>query len=153
MDLKTTIKAFSESDVKATPGIEQQAMRRLVGTDLCPSERIRVTLASFEAGMKSPFHWFLIEACFYVVSGRGLVRDIEGKTHDVGPGSVVYVSPGIAASFEWEFTEPTKLLSIRGTTDPEKNIQFNIADKSKMESSIELDYLVKRGGTKLPSFY
>ncbi len=61
--------------------------------------------------------------------------------------------PGLAGAFEWEFTERTTLIGVRGTTDPEKNIQLNIADKSTMESSLTLDYLASRGLTQLKSFY
>ena len=80
------------------------------------------------------------------------MRDIEGRTYDIGPGSVVYAPPGIAGSHEWDIKEPLQLLSVRATTDPEKNIQFEV-DKASKESSIGFDYLMSRGGAKFKSFY
>ncbi|MGH7847204.1 MAG: hypothetical protein ACREQW_18820 [Candidatus Binatia bacterium] len=61
--------------------------------------------------------------------------------------------PGLSGAFEWEFKEKTTLIGVRGTTDPAKNIQFNIADKSTMESSLTFDYLASRGLAELKSFY
>jgi mannose-6-phosphate isomerase-like protein (cupin superfamily) len=157
VEVKSTIKVFKESDLKVTPPEDQHVVKTLIGGDKCPSERIRMILATFEGGttpfQASTLHWFLVETSFYVISGRAVIRDIEGKSYDVGPGSVIYVPPGLAGAFEWEFKEKTTLIGVRGTTDPEKNIQFNIADKSTMESSVTLDYLVNRGLAQLKSFY
>jgi len=157
VEVKSTIKVFKESDLKVTPPEDQHIVKTLVGGEKCPSERIRMILATFEGGTRpiqaTTLHWFIVETAFYVISGRAVVRDIEGKSYDVGPGSVIYVPPGLAGAFEWEFKEKTTLIGVRGTTDPTKSIQFNIADKSKMESSLTLDYLVNRGLTELKSFY
>jgi mannose-6-phosphate isomerase-like protein (cupin superfamily) len=157
VEVNSTIRVFHESDVNVAAGPEGQVIKTLVGTESLPTDRIRLLVATFEAGT-TPFqattlHWFLIETAFYVVSGRALIRDIEGHSYEVGPGSVIYVPPGVAGAFEWEFKERTKLIGIRASTDPEKNIQFNIADKSTLESSVTLDYLVKRGLAELKSFY
>jgi len=157
VEVKSTIRIFNEAEVKVPPGEAEHVVKTVVGGDVCPSERIRMIVATFEAG-KTPFqattlHWFVVETAFYVLSGKAVIRDIEGKSYDVGPGNVIYVPPGLAGAFEWEFKERTTLVGVRGTTDPEKNIQLNIADKSTMESSLTLDYLVSRGLTQLKSFY
>ena len=142
MEVKSTLKVFSETDVPAGPGVVPgHRTKRLAGTPERPSERIRAMLASFEPGTLEHLHWHLVEAFYYVISGRAIVRDIEGNTHNVGPGSVLYAPPGIAGSHGWEAKEKLQLLVIRATTDPERIIQI-IVDQSTKESKIKLDQLV-----------
>lgn len=149
MELKSTLKVFNESDLPSSPGIAQgQTTKRLAGSAEHPSERIGVILASFKPGTIEHLHWHLTEAFHYIISGRGIVRDIEGNSYEVGPGSVVYAPPGILGSHEWEIKEDLQLISIKATTDPEKIIQFTV-DKSTMESKVDLDYLIKRGAAAL----
>jgi mannose-6-phosphate isomerase-like protein (cupin superfamily) len=85
----------------------------------------------------------LIEAFYYVISGRAVMRDIEGKTYDICPGSVIYAPPGISASHSWEIKEQLQLISIRATTDLEKIIQFDVNPSTK-DSSVSLTHLEMR---------
>ena len=84
--------------------------------------------------------------------GRATLTDVEGKSHDVGPGSVMYISPGIACAHSWKIIERLQLIAIRAETSPEKNIQFEV-DTSTMKSSIKFDYLLKQRGAAFKSFY
>ena len=111
-----------------------------------PSEKVRVILANFKPGTHENLHWHLIEAFYYVISGRAVMTDIEGKTYDIGPGSVVYAPPGIAGSHSWDIKEQLQLISFRATTDSEKTIQFDV-DSSTKQSSIPLSHLVNRQAT------
>jgi mannose-6-phosphate isomerase-like protein (cupin superfamily) len=112
-----------------------------------------VRLATFKPGTLEHLHWHLIEVFYYVISGRAIMRDIEGRTYDVGPGSVVYAPPGIAGSHEWDVIEELQLIAVRATTDPERTIQFTV-DKKTMGSHIEFDFLMRRGGGEFKkSFY
>ncbi|MEE8442346.1 MAG: cupin domain-containing protein, partial [Dehalococcoidia bacterium] len=90
--------------------------------------------------------WHLIEVFYYVISGRAVVTDIEGKSHDVGPGSVVYARPGIAGSHSWDIQERLQLIAIRATADPEKTFQFDV-DIATKRSSVDLDHSEKRQAT------
>ena len=82
-----------------------------------------------------------------------MVRDIEGRSYEVGPGDVVYGPPGMQGAHEWEVKETLQLLTIKATNAPERAIQFNI-DRATMESKAELGYLVERGAADLKqSFY
>lgn len=153
MELKSTLKVFNAADVKEGPGIvEGQTIRRLIGNDERPSERIHAILASFIPGIHEPLHWHFIEAFYYVISGRAVMTDIEGKRYDLGPGSVVYAPAGIAGTHDWDIKEQLQLIGVRGTTDPEKMIQFTV-DESTKESSIEFEFLMRRGATAFKSFY
>ncbi len=87
-----------------------------------------------------------------LMSGRAIVRDIEGRSYDIGPGSVIYAPPGIAGSHEWEVIEQVQLISPRATTEPERGIQFTV-DKNSKVSSIEFDHLLRRGGSRFETFY
>jgi len=147
MELKSTLKVFNESDVPSAPGIAQgQEIKRLAGSADHPSERISVVLASFKAGTHENLHWHLVEVFYYVISGRAVMTDIEGKTHDIGPGSIVYATPGIAGSHSWDIKEPLQLIAVRATADPEKNIQFDV-DLATGQSSVSIDYLAERQAT------
>ena len=144
MEIKSTLKVFNEVDVPYTPGIAQgQEIKRLAGSADHPSERLSVILASFKPGTYEELHWHLVEKFYYVISGRAVMTDIEGKTYDIGPGSVVYATPGITASHSWDIKEPLQLIAIRATADPEKNIQFDV-DLATRRSSVSIDYLVER---------
>ena len=147
MELKSTLKVFNEADVASREGVTKgQTVKQLAGSAEHPSEKIRVVLASFKPGTHENLHWHLIEAFYYVISGRAVMTDIEGKTHDIGPGSVVYAPPGIAASHSWDIKEQLQLVSIRATTDPENTIQFDV-DISSKESSLPLSHLTDRQAT------
>jgi mannose-6-phosphate isomerase-like protein (cupin superfamily) len=147
VELKSTLKVFNERDVASKEGVTKgQTVKQLAGDAEHPSEKIRVVLASFKPGTHENLHWHLIEAFYYVISGRAVMTDIEGKTYDIGPGSVVYAQPGIAASHSWDIKEQLQLVSIRATTEPEKTIQFDV-DPSTKESSLPLSHLINRQAT------
>jgi mannose-6-phosphate isomerase-like protein (cupin superfamily) len=149
MELKSTLQVFNESDLPSSPGVVQgQTVKWLAGNAEHPSERIGAILASFKPGVLEHLHWHLTEAFHYIISGRAILRDIEGNSYDIGPGSVVYAPPGLLGSHEWEVIEELRLISIKGTTDPERIIQFTV-DKSTKESKVELDYLIKCGAADL----
>jgi quercetin dioxygenase-like cupin family protein len=142
MDLKSTLKVFRETDVPSGPGVVPgHTTRRLAGNAERPSERIMAMSASFKTGTVEHLHWHLIEAFYYVISGSAVVRDIEGKTYNVEPGSVIYAPPGIAGSHGWEAKEELRLLVIRPTTDPARIFQITV-DESTRESRIKFSQLV-----------
>ena len=107
-----------------------------------------VGLAIFNLGTLEHLHRHLIEVFYYVISGRAVMTDIEGKTYGIGPGSVIYAPPGIESSHEWHIKESLQLIAIRASTDPEKNIQFTV-DKKTLQSSIDFEYMERRGAVKI----
>ena len=123
MDLKSTLMVFNEADVQSGPGIVKgQSVKRLAGNPQHPSEKVMVSLASFKPGTLEKLHWHLIEASYYVMSGRAIMRDIEGKTYNIGPGSIIYVPSGIEGSHEWDIQEELRMIGFHASTDPEKMI-------------------------------
>ena len=153
MPIKSTLLVFNEADLKTEPGAAKGiTVKTLVGNKERPSERLCVNLPTIQSGTLEHLHWHLIEAFNYVISGRAVVRDIEGRSYEIGPGSVLYAPPGIAGSHEWEVKEQVQLISPRATTDSERSIQFTV-DKNSKVSSIEFDYLVRRAGSRFKSFY
>ena len=99
MELKSTLRVFIQTEASEGPGIAKgQTIRVLAGSAQYPTEKIWVTLASFKPGTHEYLHWHLIEVFYYVISGRAVMKDIEGKSHDIGPGSVVYAPPGLLGS-------------------------------------------------------
>ena len=141
MELKSSLSVFNEAEIPAGQGIVSgQIRKRLAGNADHPSERILAILATFKPGTLEPLHWHVVEAFHYVISGRAVVRDIEGHAHEVGPGSVIYAPPGITGSHEWEVQEELQLLAIRATTDVERSLQITV-DPSTRESRIELKQL------------
>ena len=145
MEIRTTLKVFNEADVAGAPGVvgNGQLVKQLAGSPEHPTERLTVMLVSFEAGLHEHLHWHLIEVFYYVISGRAVMKDIEGKTYDIGPGSVIYASPGIAGSHSWDIKERLQLVAIRATADPERTIQFDVDEATRM-STMPLDRLAKR---------
>lgn len=152
-ELISTLRVFNEADLKSKPGVHpNQTGKHLVGGAECPSERIDVKLMSFVSGAHAPLHWHPTEAFYYVISGRAVVTDIEGKTYDVGPGTGIYYPPGITGSHQWDVKEPMQLMTVRATNDNSKLLQFKV-DKSTMESSIELHRLIRHNAVQFKSIY
>jgi mannose-6-phosphate isomerase-like protein (cupin superfamily) len=151
--LKSTLVVFNEADLKGGPGVvEGQTMKMLVGSDERPSERLSVALATFKPGTLEKLHWHLIEGVYYVISGRAVMKDIEGKRHNLGPGSVIYAPAGIAGSHDWDIREELKLIGIRATNDPSRLIQFDV-DETTKRSTIEFKQLMRWGVAKFKSLY
>ncbi len=154
MKIKSALQVFNESREPVSPGVVPGlTIKKLAGCAEHPTEKISVGLATFAPGSHEHLHWHLIETFHYIVAGRGIVRDIEGNSFEVGPGDVVYGPPGLTGAHEWEVKETLQLLTIKATNSAERAIQFNM-DRSTMESKADLEYLVQRGVADMKnSFY
>jgi len=153
MELKSTLRVLNQADLRSEPGAAQGiTIKNLMGNDERLTDRLAVALATIRAGMLEHLHWHLIEAFNYVISGRAVIRDVEGRSYDIGRGSMIYAPPGIAGSHEWDVKEQVQLISPRATTNPVASLQFTVDEVSK-QSAIDYDYLVRRGGTLFKSFY
>src|SRR5829696_8751387 len=109
-----TLRITHESETAGGPGPAgpRQRYQALVGTADSPTDRVRLGRATYEAGTLEQLHWHPIEALYYVISGSGTVRDIEGTEHDVRAGSIVYAPAGLAGAHEWQIHETLELLDI-----------------------------------------
>jgi mannose-6-phosphate isomerase-like protein (cupin superfamily) len=105
-----------------------------------------------EVGTHVALHWHPTEALYYVISGRAVMADIEGKTCEISAGSVIYATAGIASAHEWTVTERMQILVIRATRDPERLHQF-IVDKETKRSYLEYKNLIQHGGAQFKSLY
>ena len=153
MKVKSALQVFNESREPVSPGVVPGlTIRKLAGCAEHPTERISVGLATFAPGSHEHLHWHLIETFHYIVAGRGIVRDIEGRSYEVGPGDVVYGPPGLSGAHEWEVRETLQLLTIKATNAAERAIQFNM-DRATMESKADLGYLVERGAADMKSSF
>ena len=153
MEVKSTLVVFNEAEVKAQRGVtEGQTLKPLVGSGDRPTDRIRTALATYQAGTVEQLHWHPIEAYYFVISGRAIVRDIEGREYEVSAGSSIYCPPGIAGAHEWEVKESLQILSIRASTESVKKLQFTV-DKKTKRSYIDLEELARRGGVSFKSHY
>ncbi len=154
MKVKSALQVFNQAREPDSPGVVRGlTIKKLAGCAEHPTEKISVGLATFAPGSHEHLHWHLIETFHYIVAGRGVVRDIEGNSFEVGPGDVVYGPPGLTGAHEWEVKETLQLLTIKATNSAERAIQFNM-DRSTMESKADLEYLVQRGVADMKnSFY
>ena len=151
--IKPTMRIVSRYKVKDTPGvIDGQTVRPLCGSDQHPSERIRVGLAKFNAGLHEHLHWHPIEVFYYVLSGHATVRDYAGKEYEVSAGDSIYAPAGIAGSHEWQVKEGLELLSIRATTDGHRRMQFTV-DRNTGRSHIDMHELTRMNAFDFVSHY
>ena len=148
MEIKSTLNVFNEGSVPSVAGSGGRGhiLKRLAGATQPPTERLMVNLAVFEPGAHEKLHWHLIEVFYYVISGRAIMHDIEGRTHEMGPGTVVYAPPGIAGAHSWEVIETLRLLGIRATADTQKAIQFDVDPVTKA-STMPIERLLSRDAT------
>ena len=152
-ELKSTLKVFHEAELQGKEGHAKGHITKiLVGDKECPSERIRVTLNTFEPGTQVPVHWHTVEKLYYCIAGRAVLKDVNGKTYEIGPGHSIFITPGIACAHGWDVKERLQLLSILATTTPERNIQFSV-DPTTLKSYIEFNDLIKEAGATFKSLY
>lgn len=153
MDVRSTLRVMQQADIPGRPGVTVgQTYQALIGVAERPTDRIRLGRATYAPGSLETIHWHPIEALYYVVSGEGRVRDIEGTEYPVRGGSLVYAPAGIAGSHEWEVPETLELLDIRATNDASRKLQFTV-DLQTKRSYIDLDELEKREAISFPSHY
>ncbi len=153
MQVKSTLRVVDSMGHKTHPGVcEGHTLKPLIGFPDTPTDRLRSSLAFYEAGSLEELHWHPIEAFYFVISGHATVRDIDGGEFEVGPGSFIYAPAGIAGAHEWEVKEGLQIIAVRATTDPERKLQFTV-DKKTKRSYIDLDELAKLGGISFKSHY
>jgi quercetin dioxygenase-like cupin family protein len=153
MEVKSTLRVIDQAALGAETGVtDGQTIKRIVGHAAEPTDRVRIGLATYEAGSYEQLHWHPIEAYYFVIAGYATVRDIEGREYPVGPGCSIYAPPGIAGAHEWEVKESLQLLAVRATTEVDRKMQFTV-DKQTKRSYIELDELARRGGLAFKSHY
>ncbi len=154
MEVKSTLQIIKQSDIPARRAVtDKQVYQRLVGgPHTARSDRIVLGRAVFEPGAYEQLHWHPIEACYYVVSGRATVRNIEGEEFEVGPGCAIYAPAGIAGAHEWEVKESLELIEVRATTENNRKIQF-LVDKATKRSFIDLEDLAYREAISFKSHY
>lgn len=150
--LKSTLRVLKEADLESIvsksatgPITGERVSKRLAGGDQNPTERIWAGAVTWKPGAWEQMHWHLIEVFYYVISGRAVMKDIEGKTYNIGPGTVIYAPPGIAGAHEWDYRDGLQLLAFRASTNEAARIQFAV-DPSTKQSFINYDSLIRGAG-------
>ena len=155
MEVKSTLRIIDSSKVEKKEGMAKKGhtIQTLIGTSTSiPADRMRVAVASYEPGVLEHLHWHPIEAFYYILSGHVVVRDIEGREFELGPGMALYCPPGIAGAHEWETKDHVQLLAVRGTTESDRKLQFTV-DKKTMRSYVDLVDLARSEAIDFPSHY
>ena len=100
MKVKSTLKVINQKSCKGRRGVtDGQTYQRLVGwPEVLTTDRVRLGRATYKPGTYEQLHWHPIEACYYVISGRATVRDVNGKEYPVRAGSIIYAPAGIAGA-------------------------------------------------------
>ena len=153
MNVKSTLKIINAAHIESKPGMGKKGhtIKALVGTDI-QTDRMRVTLATYEPNVLEKLHWHPIEAFYFIISGHIVVRDIEGRESEMGPGMAIYCPAGIAGAHEWESKDHVQLLAFRCTPEANRKLQFTV-DKETKRSYIDLDDLIASDGVNFASHY
>jgi len=154
MDVKPTLRVLSEADCPGRRGVvDGQTYQRLVGwPEIQSTDRVRIGRATYKPGTVEKLHWHPIEACYYVIAGRATVRNLDGDSFEVGPGTMIYAPAGIAGAHEWEVKEYLELLDIRATNETDRKMQFTV-DRDTKRSYIDLEDLAYREAISFKSHY
>jgi mannose-6-phosphate isomerase-like protein (cupin superfamily) len=153
MEIKSTLRVMHQSDVPGGPGVTPgQTYQKLIGVEDRTTDRVRLGRATYVPSTLEQLHWHPIEALYYVISGHGTVRDIEGNEYPVEAGSIIYAPAGLAGAHEWEVKESLELLDIRATNETGKKMQFTV-DRATKRSYIDVEELTKREGISFRSHY
>lgn len=154
MKVRSTLKVFHQKNSRPRRGVTRgQSYQRLVGwPERIRTDRVRLGRATYRAGTLEKLHWHPIEACYYVISGHAIVRDINGREYPVSAGSIIYAPAGIAGAHEWEVKESLELLDIRATNETHRKIQFTV-DRKTRRSYVDLEDLRYREAISFRSHY
>jgi mannose-6-phosphate isomerase-like protein (cupin superfamily) len=111
------------------------------------SELLELHVARYERGRSSPRTLDKIQEIMYVVSGRGTVL-VEGRPHELGPGTAVYVVAGETYEVESPSSDGVLIVSAiapqgDGAPRPERRV-VRYADQPSLPASgdREFRYLV-----------
>jgi len=153
MQVKSTLRVLDAAKIDKKEGMAKKGhtIQTFVGTAI-PADRMRVALASYEPGVLEKLHWHPIEAFYYIISGHVIVRDIEGREFELGPGMAIYCPPGIAGAHEWETKDHVQLLAVRGTVESDRKLQFTV-DRDTMRSYVDLEDLARSEAISFKSHY
>ena len=153
MDVKPTLQVIDAAKIKSRPGVTKgQTLKPIVGHDERPTDRVRTALATYEPGTIEELHWHPIEAYYFVISGRAIVRDLHGNEYEAGPGTSIYAPPGIAGAHEWQVKEALELIDIRACNETNRKMQFTV-DKATKRSYIDIEEVEKREAISFKSHY
>ena len=122
-----------------------QTLKPIVGHDERPTDRVRTALATYEPGTVEQLRWHPIEAYYFVISGRAIVRDLEGNEYRSRARHLDLCAAGHRGGARMGNHGATRLLSVRASTDATRKLQFTV-DKKPRRSYIDLDELARRGG-------
>ena len=153
VNVKSTVKVIDPANIEKKPGMAKagHTIQSLVGS-MIPTDRMRVTLATYEPNVLEKLHWHPIEAFYFIISGHVIVRDIEGKATELGPGMSIYCPAGIAGAHEWETKDWVQLIAFRATPDADRKPQFTV-DKETMRSYVDLEDLAWSESISFKSHY
>lgn len=153
MNVKSTLRVINSADIESRPGMGKKGhtIQALVGTDI-PTDRMRVTLATYEPNTLEKLHWHPIEAFYFVISGHITVRDIEGREFELGPGQAIYCPAGFAGAHEWESKDQVQLIAFRATPESNRKMQFTI-DKETFRSYVDFEDLEGSDAISFKSHY
>ena len=152
-EIESTLKVIYVADVEARQGgppSRRQMVKSILGRET-PTERLQVGVADFKQGGYAGLHWHTDERCYYCVSGRAILTDINGKAYNIGPGTAVYPPPGIAGSHSWDVKEDLQLIVIFSDWHSFSIPQFYV-DKDK-NSTVDLERLIRAGQTSIKPLF
>lgn len=153
MEVKSTLRVVNDGLLEKQPEVKTgQTMKWLVGHEAVPSDRVKVGLAIYSAGRVEGLHWHPIEALYFVISGHATVRDIEGNEIEAGPGTTIYAPAGLAGAHGWTVKEGMHLLAVRGCTEDNRKLTFEVDEKTG-RSYCDVESLVRKGGLSFKSHY
>jgi uncharacterized cupin superfamily protein len=151
--VKSTLKIIDPKTIEKKMGMgrDGHTIQALIGTNI-KTDRMRVTLAQYEPNTLEKLHWHPIEAFYFIISGHIVLRDIEGKETEMGPGMSIYCPAGLAGAHEWESRDHVTLLAFRATPESNRKLQFTV-DRKTLRSHIDVEDVIGSDGLSFPSHY
>jgi hypothetical protein len=146
--LKTTLNFQQVQDLKAVPGQagKGHTVRRLVGGKVTPTEQVEYLWHEYEQGVREPLHWHIHEMAYYIVSGKAVLRDIRGKTHDLAPVTLVYAPAGISGAHSFEAKTKLEMLELDVYAEIDgPSMPWILVDEKTKMSTIEFESILKFG--------
>jgi quercetin dioxygenase-like cupin family protein len=104
------VRHYTQTPAEAFPDLDGVTIRWVIGRqDGAPNYAMRVI--EVQPGRNTPYHTHGYEHEVYILSGRGMVRGVDGE-REIGPGSVVYIAPDEIHGFFSQGSEPLRFICV-----------------------------------------
>ena len=94
----------------------------LIDEEISGAKHFSLLINEIAPGYQGKEHSHDVEHCWYILSGRGVIR-IAAETYDIKPGDAVFAPAGMCHSVECTGNESLRYVVVYAPSGPEKELR------------------------------